>query len=742
MGKRWWQGALFGVISGAAAAETAAGPPLETAEVTLGKVTVSATKDERRLDEVPATVTVIDAADLQRNVVENISDLVRYEPGVSVPYQGSRFGRSGFTIRGLGGNRVQIEIDGVPIPDGFSIGDFSNAGRDFVDLDNLKRIEIVRGSASSLYGSDALGGVVSFTTKDPLDYLAGPDDKLAVQARGGYASADDTWIGGGTVAGRNGAFSGLFSAVERSGDQLSNKGNNSGTGSTRTQPDPNEAVSQNLLAKLVYGETSDAPIKLTLERLVDDSDTNSLSAVRAVSPTTRTTALAADDQARRARASLEQTLFDLGPLNSLLWRVYVNDSRTRQDTLEARTISTGGGSMRERQRRALFKQQVIGGETTATGTLETGPLAHRWVAGFELERIRTMQSRNGTERNLTVGTEASTIGPDAFPVRDFPITNTIEAGFYAQDDIRYGALTVIPGLRVDYYDLDPRPDRIFIEDNPGVDPSGLNKLNLSPKLGLIWRFNERLSAYGNYARGFRAPPYSDVNVGFTNVQFGYTAIPNPDLKPETSNSFEVGLRGGVEDAMASVAAFYNRYRNFIQSFVSQGVNADGLLVFQSQNLTRVRIFGAEAKGELGGALLDDSLKAFHLRGALAWAKGDDLSANVPLNSIDPLTGVVGLAWRSAALPVSAELVSTMTIEDSRTDNTSGQGYQAPGTVRVDLLGEWHVTPKADFNLGLFNLGDRRIVPAASVQSRLANDPAIDRFSQPGFNVGANVRLRF
>ncbi|WP_293395728.1 TonB-dependent receptor, partial [Nevskia sp.] len=395
-----------------------------------------------------------------------------------------------------------------------------------------------------------------------------------------------------------------------------------------------------------------------------------------------------------------------------------------------------------RERRALFKQQVIGGETTATGAFETGPLAHRWVAGFELERIRTMQSRNGTERNLTAGTETSTIGPDAFPVRDFPITHTIEAGFYAQDDIRYGALTVIPGLRVDYYDLDPRPDSIFIEDNPGVEPSGLNKLNLSPKLGLVWRFNERLSAYGNYARGFRAPPYSDVNVGFTNFQFGYTAVPNPDLKPETSNSFEVGLRGGVEDATASVAAFYNRYRNFIQSFVSQGVNADGLLVFQSQNLTKVRIFGAEAKGELGGALLDASLKDFRLRGALAWAKGDDLSAHVPLNSIDPLTGVVGLAWRPAALPVSAELVSTMTIEDSRTDNSNGQGYQAPGTVRVDLLGEWQVTPKADFNLGLFNLGDRRIVPAASVQGRLANDPAIDRFSQTGFNVGANVRLRF
>ncbi len=675
-------------------------------------------------------------------MVENIGDLVRYEPGVSVPNQGSRFGRSGFTIRGLGGNRVQVEVDGVPIPDGFAIGDFSNAGRDVVDVDNLKRVEIARGSASSLYGSDALGGVVSFTTKDPLDYLDGPDDRLAIHGRGGYASADDTWIGGGTLAGRGGAFSGLFSAVLRSGDELANKGDNSATGSSRTQPDPAESRSLNLLAKLVNGETGDAPIKLTLERYADDSQTDSLTAVRAVSATTRTTALDADDRAGRSRATLEQTLFDLRPLDSALWRVYLSDSRTRQDTLEARSVSSGGGSLRERERRALFKQQVLGGESTLTGHFDTGRIGHRWVAGLEIERIRTAQSRSGLERNLTAGTETATVGPDAFPVRDFPITHTIEAGLYVQDDIRWGRLTVIPGLRLDYYDLDPRPDGIFLEDNPGIDPRGLNKLNLSPKLGLVWRFDDRYSAYGNYARGFRAPPYSDVNVGFTNFQFGYTAIPNPDLKPETSNSIEIGLRAGFEDASASVALFHNLYRNFIQSFVSQGVNADGLLVFQSQNLTRVRIFGAEARGELGGTLLAPTLADFRLRGALAWAQGDDTSADVPLNSIDPLTGVVGLIWRPAALPVSAELVSTMSIEDSRTDNRAGQGYQAPGYVRIDLIGEWRLTPKADINLGIFNLGDRRIVPAASVQGRLASDPAVDRFSQPGINIAANLRLRF
>jgi hypothetical protein len=76
----------------------------------------------------------------------------------------------------------------------------------------------------------------------------------------------------------------------------------------------------------------------------------------------------------------------------------------------------------------------------------------------------------------------------------------------------------------------------------------LKKTSVSPKLGMVWRFTDEWSLFAGYARGFRSPPYNDVNLGLTNVAFGYTAIPNPDLKPETSDGWNwacASCAGGV-----------------------------------------------------------------------------------------------------------------------------------------------------------------------------------------------------
>src|SRR3546814_10953320 len=71
----------------------------------------------------------------------------------------------------LEGNRVRIVVDGVPLADAYSIGQFASAGRDLVDLEAVERVEIQRGPASTLYGSDALAGVVAFRTLDPQALL-------------------------------------------------------------------------------------------------------------------------------------------------------------------------------------------------------------------------------------------------------------------------------------------------------------------------------------------------------------------------------------------------------------------------------------------------------------------------------------------------------------------------------------------------------------------------------------------
>lgn len=138
---------------------SAAGPVTK-----LPEVAISATGFEESTAEVPATISTIDARQINRGRVRTLQDLVRYVPGVSVNSDPNRFGASSINSRGLEGNRVQMLVDGIRAPSlyQFGIGPFNTSTRSFVDLDSLKRVEIPRGRAtSSLYGSDALGGVVS-----------------------------------------------------------------------------------------------------------------------------------------------------------------------------------------------------------------------------------------------------------------------------------------------------------------------------------------------------------------------------------------------------------------------------------------------------------------------------------------------------------------------------------------------------------------------------------------------------
>ncbi len=122
--------ALSGAVHGTA---SAAPGPIGDGPAELEEVTVYA----RRMvpvSRVAATVTVISDSDLQRTLAGDVKQMVRYEPGLSVRSDPFRFGLDTFTIRGMTGNRVSVEVDGIPSAPGFAIGSYSDSGRAFPDL--------------------------------------------------------------------------------------------------------------------------------------------------------------------------------------------------------------------------------------------------------------------------------------------------------------------------------------------------------------------------------------------------------------------------------------------------------------------------------------------------------------------------------------------------------------------------------------------------------------------------------
>src|SRR3990167_1374624 len=169
--------ALIAAITGSAA--------LAQTEPTLKEVVVTATRIEADAAKVPATITRVTRDEIERRLPADESDLFEDEPDIAFGRDARRFGATRPNIRGIDDNRVLQLVDGIRLPNFYNGGGPTNFTMNAplgTSLEFLKRVEILRGPASSLYGSDAIGGVVGYLTLDPADLL-GRDDRFAAGAR-------------------------------------------------------------------------------------------------------------------------------------------------------------------------------------------------------------------------------------------------------------------------------------------------------------------------------------------------------------------------------------------------------------------------------------------------------------------------------------------------------------------------------------------------------------------------------
>lgn len=175
----------------------------------------------RALAATEANVAALRADRIEERLAVDLRDLARYEPSLSVRGDATRFGDDSISIRGIGGNRIRIETDGVPRPSAFAVGNFANAGRALSELDFVRQIEILRGPASATYGSSAIGGVIASSTLDPVD-LVRDDARIAARVRMLYASDDHGLTVSGIAAGRSDRIEWLAGARRRDAGELQN----------------------------------------------------------------------------------------------------------------------------------------------------------------------------------------------------------------------------------------------------------------------------------------------------------------------------------------------------------------------------------------------------------------------------------------------------------------------------------------------------------------------------------------
>jgi hemoglobin/transferrin/lactoferrin receptor protein len=726
------------VLLGVAAALPAwAAAPGEEGAAGLETVTVYA----RRLmpvTRVAATVTVIEQARIESTLVSDIGDLVRYEPGLTVRNDPFRFGLDTISIRGLGVNRVAVEIDGVPAAPGFAVGSYADSGRAYVDPAFLRRVEFLRGPASSLYGSDAIGGVVAMTTLAPADLLSGSPTGLGVRTQAGYDSADASWNVAALGAGDLGPGRWLFGYSRREGHEADTAAD--------VEPDPRDYTSDSVLFKYEMPDMAGGPLTLAYEGGQVEQQT-AVNAFLGVGRFSATTALAGDDRLQRQRLSVHQALHAAGgAFDSAEWRLYGQDTATDQDTHEVRRAVPPRTPAVQLDRTFDFDEATLGFEFTALRSRggDSG-LVHDVVYGVEASRSELTELRNGMQTTLATGTTTNVILGETFPVRDMPLTEIVEVGAFVQDEIRPAdsRWSVVPAVRVDYYELTPSVDSVYAADNPSSRPVGLDDVSVAPKLGATYRVNDTVGLFFQYAHGYRAPPPEDVNIGLEIPLFKIRAVPNPDLQPEVSDGFELGLRrtGRAVDFTASV--FDTEYRDFIESKVNIGVDPDsGVTLFQSQNVAEARIYGAElaAVWRAGDGLA--ALDGWTGRLAASWTRGDNLVTDEPLNSIDPPSLVLGMRYDAPSSRWGGEVVVTAVEAQARIDDTLADLYATDGYATVDLLANWQLTQSLRLNVGLFNLTDEEYIVWADVRGRTVTDPLVPYYTRAGFNASMTLHWRF
>jgi hemoglobin/transferrin/lactoferrin receptor protein len=717
------------------------------AQQQTGRITVTATRTPVLQEEAPATVTIITDQDIADQLATDIKDLIRFEPGVSVRRAPARFGAAigatgrarneGFTVRGIGGNRVLVQVDGIRAPQGFSFGP-QDAGRGgFADVSLVKQVEILRGPASALYGSDGLAGAISFVTSDPVDIIAGASIGGFVTSQ--YSSDDNEFAQTATLAGQTGNWSAMLAYTRRDFSELDNQGTTGGTGPTRTAPNPQDGRSDAVLAKLVW-DNGPHRIRLTGEYLDSAVETEVLTGLGPAftfgpNPVWIVDALNARDTTERLRASLDWT-YDGSPEDAIEYAflsAYWQDAEDRQFAFEERTTLTATPAP-DRERLNTFENRVYGAAGELRSGFDLGGMAHRIAIGGDVSWTRQEGLRSGTVPGRG----------ETFPTRAFPATDFTLGGLFIADEISVGdgAVTLFPALRFDFYDLDPTDDPLL----PTFNASGQSDSRLSPKLGVTVKLAPEVILFGNYAQGFLAPTPSQVNNFFEFIAGGYTSIPNPDLRPETSESWEVGARYVGEVFSFQLTGFKGDYDNFIsQQVVSGSFTPQDPAIYQFVNFDAVEIEGLEARAEVK---LDSGWNA---RVALAYANGDVIApdgSRTPLDTIDPFNMIAGLGYRAPSGRFGGELILTHNArkganELERAANGSDLFVRPDASTILDLTAFYAVTERLKLRAGLFNLTDETYALWSDVRGlRVADARIADAFTRPGRNLSLSASYRF
>lgn len=689
------------------------------------EVMIVTSKIVKPLKDVSGSVSVINADDIEHQAITDMSQLFKYDPSIQVT--GSTGGAQNIVVRGMGSDRILIIKDGMRVNEGYGANGANDiVGRGFIDVGTVKQVEVAKGAASSLYGSDALGGIAVFVTKDASDYLA-DGESFAGKIKAAYTDSGEQANVSGTLAFKTGNFEHLITLTERQGHEVQNF--------QETRPDL-DIESTGAMYKAKYNLSEKSSVNLMADWWQQDTEGKLANALLGPFRTLADYGYQIVDE--YSTSDKENTSIKLSYHSEnntsfydvLNVAVYVNDTQqtdVEYGYLDINAPMFGTVEKRDMWETGVFEQKTIGFISNASLKLNQ---QHTFGYGLDIEHSEA--SRTSEKLYSVAGTPKP-----GYPLLDdkFPTTDVKRMGLFINDELTLSEKTTMTlGARYDRYDMDA---------NGAIKADGeayrdFDDSNLSLNAGLLYRINERLNAFVQYGEGFKVPSYDLAYIDHDNSLYGYKLLPSDDLSPEESQTFEIGVKGHIGNLAMTFAMFRNEFDNFLatqligtEPALDPFTGAETqILLFQYQNIDAVTIDGTE----LGLTYyFDDSVSLF---ANAAYQDGKDDTTGEYISSISPISGTAGINisgdnWSSDFIVNWARAMNKVNEGDADTS-----GYAV-----FDWILDYSFNDAVKASVVVNNILDKEYIRYNNIAGH-AIDADLDYFTAQGRNMRVNVSYSF
>lgn len=632
---------------------------------TIEEIQVTATRRPTELSNVSAALSIITVDEIRNGKLT--TDALAAQTGVYL--QQTTPGQGAVIIRGLKGSEILHVVDGLRLNNAI----FRNGPTQYLALVSpsvVDRMEVLRGAPASLYGSDAVGGVVQVLSRMP-DF----EGTETGYRRNALARFDTAEIGrtiSASFDAGNRHLAGLFSVdYLETGDRRTGSGERIGpTGfeskGARIAVSSTPDDSSSWLFDFQYARQPATP---RIDELVPGfGQTEPSSSEFWFAPNER--------QFAHIRHTRAKGLWSADWNLDLGWQRIVDDRVTRNFGSTIRTHEANSSD--------LLGLAINASKETARGS---------WIAGAEFYHDTVASGRREEDLTSNQSRTVQSRFPDDSTVAQAAVYANLQQGLGEQHRLS-------GGIRLSAVDID-LPQTVV------STAASLSLTDVSVDLGWIFELTDRTQIIANVAHGFRAPNIFDMGTLGERPGNRFN-IPNLALDSEHVTQFDAGFRTQTDRARTELILYRLHYKDRITSALTGMQTPDGRDIVQSRNLAEADIWGLEAAAtvELNKELALDAM--------INYSRGEEKdsgSPTVPADRIPPLNGRVGLRYvPDEAFTIEPFIVfadsqtrlSPRDIRDVRIDPNGTSGWLT-ANIRVT----WQPDERWSISAGLDNIFDKQ-----------------------------------